>query len=362
MRHQRGNLELARWAARLLPVLVSLLITVSTAVGQASTARSPSLEGPGAGTLNSVSSVGMGGSSAQAFASRGPTSVATVSGSGMGGGTGSAGYYASGSSAYSGARFSGGSLLAPIGGLSSMPSGMSFGGGGGRQLPLAVGNLYGQSAAVPEYMPFNWTDPSGPMAVPVSPPGVHDFSAVPAENQVEFGDVFQRQIVLRYSRVVERAWAQFRGGDYQAALHGFRSVDELARDLLQRDVNQSVTVTHGMMLAYIADKAYSAAGQQMLILLRRDPRLFDLNRRDLLKNYTDIEEFRQHRLRLREHIASGDAEPGMALALCYCVWLDGSAREALDMARSFARQVSPAQAAPYLEFVRRAEPQPNPAS
>jgi hypothetical protein len=278
----------------------------------------------------------------------------------MGGGAGSSGgYYASGPSASRSQRFSGGSLLAPIGGLSTLGGGASYGGGGGGQpLPLAIGNLYGQTAAVPTYMPFSAREAGtdfGPLAVPRSPSGMDIDPSEPGAEQVELSEIFQRQIGIRYSRVVERAWTQFRGGDYQAALHGFRSVDELARDLLQRDANQSVTVTHGMMLAYMADQAYSAAGQQMLILLRRDPRLFDLHRRDVLKNYSSIEDFRQQRLRLREHIASAGAEPGTALALCYCVWLDGSAREALDMARSFARQVPTSQADPYHEFIRRAE-------
>lgn len=341
--------------------VAGLAMLVVCAAAHAQGFRAPSQEGPGGSVLRSVDSVGgIGGapSSAAAYGSRGPTGVATASAGGFQ--SAAAGYYASSPSA-GGARSysSGGSLISPIGGLSSYGTDYaSIGRGSGSALPLAIGHLRGQSASVPSYMPFSGREVGIGMDQLAVPRAQTDLDAdLPPEQQgqLELGEVMRQQIILRYARLVERGWTQFRGEDFQAALHAFRSVEELSRDLMQRESRAAQGVNHGMMLAYMADQAYSAAGQQMVVLLRRDPLLFDLSRREILKNYSDIELFRRHRLELREHVASGTAEPGTALALCYCVWLDGNTREAVDMARSFARQVQPAQAQPYYDFVRKAE-------
>lgn len=365
--HQSGRTV----ALRASTAILGMLLASPIAYGQNnSTFRTPSLEGPSGNTLKTTSGVGLGGAaSAATFGSLGQSRVATVRGSGLGNGNNSeGGYYATNSPASPAGpapRFSTGSLLSPVNGLSSFGIGSTGRRApAGQPLPLAIGTLQGQSAAVPSYMPFSGSDvPNlGPLAVPHAQTDLDADLPESERGQFELSEVFQQQIGLRYARLVERAWTQFRGGDYQAALHAFRSVEDLSRDLMARDSGAARAVNHGMMLAYMADKAYSAAGQQMLVLLRSDPRLFDLSRRAILQNYATTDEFRQQLLALREHIASGGAEPGMKLALCYCVWLGGNGREALDMARSFARQVPPSESQPYFEFVRRAEARRNTAS
>jgi len=347
--------DLRRWRPFAAAVVAASFWSV-TVHGQTGF-RQPSLEGPGGGSrgpLNRLGSVGLGGGFSRfSQASQRPTGLLSVDFSrpGFGFGAQVGGYYASDPALNRGAG-AGGALLTPfsrsglsqVGSLTSPLGGASLGAGPGF-FPLPSAGQSGQGLPVSSYMPFS--DPS-PAAVPAAASEPGEWRISSPEGAVSLGDIMDHRLSFRYRQLLARGWAHFEQGSYQQALACFRTIEEMAKSIAG-----GAEVNLGLMLGYLADSSYVAAGKQMVTLLQRDADLFSPGRKEVLKHYPNLGLFRTHRENLRGFLVGTKREPTAALVLCYCVWLEGYSREAVELAKSLASQVP--NPAPFEYFIERLE-------
>lgn len=359
----------------------------------------PSLQGPGGDLLTRVNSVGFGMARPRSYQDERASPTGTLSANltrRQSGFSGLTGFGAGRGGTSAGTAVSAprgprpGTLMSPFGGYegaatlrraaAAQAAGAERSRSGAR-FPLPLPGLYTSPMPRSSYVPFAG---EAPLVVPSAsgepldalfrvadrpddypPPGQNEFSAAltaPAPSEdMDLAAIMQGRLDARYGQLSARAWRHFEQAEFQQAAACFRTIEEMAGARLD---GRSVHL--GLLLSYMAEGCYVAAGNQMQALLaREEPEelardelhrwLFDPARRAVLERHPSIETFRTQRERLREFVGSDEAEPATGLTLCYCLWLEGNSREARDLAKLFASRLSQPTGAHFTRFVELLE-------